>query len=127
MHGDVTSSFARRRAAVATRAYRRLARQCKKRKAGAAHSGLVEPRPWEHRPLRQRYHSPLCASRGKAMRKTVTAIAAAAGLLAAVVATPTTADARRGWWGPALGGFAVGAVVGSAFARPYYGYGYYPY
>src|SRR5262249_26832359 len=25
---------------------------------------------------------------------------------------------------PALGGFALGAVVGSAFARPYYGYGY---
>ena len=44
----------------------------------------------------------------------------------AVVAAPTTADARwrGGWWGPALGGFALGAIVGSAFARPYYGYGY---
>jgi hypothetical protein len=38
---------------------------------------------------------------------------------------PTTADARwRGWWGPALGGLAAGALIGSAFARPYYGYGY---
>ena len=42
------------------------------------------------------------------------------------IATPTTADARWGWWGPALlGGFAAGAIIGSAFARPYYyGYGY---
>jgi hypothetical protein len=38
-------------------------------------------------------------------------------------------DCRRGWWGPAIGAFAVGAIVGSAFARPYYGGyfgGYYP-
>jgi len=59
------------------------------------------------------------------MRKTVTAVAAAGTLMAAMITAPTTADARRGWWGPALGGFAVGAVVGSAYARPYYGYGYY--
>ena len=61
------------------------------------------------------------------MRKTVTVLAAAATLAVANVAAPTTADARwrGGWWGPALGGFAVGAVVGSPVARPYYGYGYY--
>jgi hypothetical protein len=66
------------------------------------------------------------------MRKSLTALAAAI-IAVAAVATPTTADARwRGGWGPALGGFAVGALVGSAFARPYYaypsyGYGYGPY
>jgi hypothetical protein len=32
-----------------------------------------------------------------------------------------------GWWGPALGGFAIGAIVGSAFARPYYAYPSYGY
>ena len=57
------------------------------------------------------------------MRKLLTAVAAAT-IAVAGVATPTTADARwRGWWGPALGGFAVGALIGSAFARPYYAYG----
>jgi hypothetical protein len=67
--------------------------------------------------------------RGYAMRKTVTALAAAATLATATLAAPRTADARWGWWGPALGGLAVGAIVGSALARPYYGYGYggYPY
>jgi hypothetical protein len=39
---------------------------------------------------------------------------------------PTTADARRGWWGPGIiGGIAAGAIVGAAFARPYGYYGYY--
>src|SRR6266511_2405597 len=61
------------------------------------------------------------------MRKFLTALAAAT-IVVAGVATPTTADARwRGWWGPALGGFAVGALIGSAFARPYYAYPYYSY
>jgi hypothetical protein len=59
------------------------------------------------------------------MRKTLIAVAAAATVAVATVATPSTAEARRGWWGPAIGAFAVGAIVGSAFARPYYG-GYYP-
>jgi hypothetical protein len=43
------------------------------------------------------------------MRKTLTAAAAAATIAVAAVATPTTAEARWGWWGPALGAFAVGA------------------
>jgi hypothetical protein len=64
------------------------------------------------------------------MRKTLTALAAAATFTVVAVATPTTADARRGWWGPAIvGGFAAAAIAG-AFARPYYygGYGgYYGY
>ena len=60
------------------------------------------------------------------MRKTLTAIAAAATIGVATLASPTTADARWGWWGPALGGFAVGAIVGSALASPYYYGGYYP-
>jgi hypothetical protein len=64
------------------------------------------------------------------MRKALTALAAAGTIAAATIADPTTADARRGWFGPALiGGFAAGAIVGSALARPYpyygYGYGYY--
>src|SRR5262245_20966212 len=61
------------------------------------------------------------------MRKSLTALTAATAIAVAAVAAPTTADAqwrRGGWWGPALGGFAVGAIIGSAFARPYYGYGY---
>ena len=53
------------------------------------------------------------------------ATAAAAPIGVATVATPTTADARWGWWGPALGAFAVGAIVGGALARPYYYGGYY--
>src|SRR5215831_10766614 len=58
------------------------------------------------------------------MRKSLTALAAAIIAVAAVT-MPTSADARwRGWWGPALGGLAAGALIGSAFARPYYGYGY---
>ena len=58
------------------------------------------------------------------MNKILTALATAATLTVAAVATPTTAEARRGWWGPAIvGGFAAAALAG-AFARPYYG-GYY--
>jgi hypothetical protein len=64
------------------------------------------------------------AYRGDAMRKAVTALAVAGTIAAAAVANPSTADARRGWWGPAIGGFAAGAIIGSALARPYYGYGY---
>jgi hypothetical protein len=59
------------------------------------------------------------------MRKSLTALVAATSIGVATVAASTTADARwgwGGWWGPAIGGFAVGALIGSAYARPYYGY-----
>ena len=53
------------------------------------------------------------------MRTTLTAVAAAATIAVATIAAPTTADARRGWWAPAIiGGLAAGAIIGS-------GYGYY--
>ena len=60
------------------------------------------------------------------------------------MATPTTADARWGWWGQAIGGLFVGALIGAALNDPitpmpitdmatamgtplaYYGYGYAP-
>jgi hypothetical protein len=52
------------------------------------------------------------------MRRSLVALTAATTIAVAAVATPSTADARwrrGGWWGPALGGFALGALVGSAF------------
>ncbi len=58
------------------------------------------------------------------MRKTLTALATAATFAAASIAAPTTADARWRGGGFFLGGLAAGAIIGSAFARPYYG-GYY--
>ena len=39
------------------------------------------------------------------MKKTLTALAAAAAITVAAVATPTSAEARRGWWGPGIGGY----------------------
>jgi hypothetical protein len=48
------------------------------------------------------------------MRKALTALAAAATI--AAIAAPTTADARRGWRGPAI-------VGGSAAGTPYGYYG----
>jgi hypothetical protein len=61
------------------------------------------------------------------MNKTLTALAVATTFAVAAVATPTTADAR--WWGwrggAFVGGLAAGALIGSAYARPYYGYGSY--
>ena len=55
------------------------------------------------------------------MRKILTAVVATATLAGAAVATSAPAFAwRGGWgWGRGLGGFAAGAIVGSA----YYGYG----
>jgi len=59
------------------------------------------------------------------MRKILTAVVATATLAGAAVATSAPAFAwRGGWgWGRGLGGFAAGAIVGSALAAPYY----YPY
>jgi hypothetical protein len=61
------------------------------------------------------------------MRKPLIALTAASTIAIATVATPTTADARWGWWGPAIGGLVVGALIGAALTRPYYAYPYYGY
>jgi hypothetical protein len=59
------------------------------------------------------------------MKRILTALIAAGTLAGAVVATSAPAEARWGW---GLGGFAAGAVIGSALAAPYYSpYGYYGY
>jgi hypothetical protein len=95
----------------------------------SGHSAHVQGRRTTFRATATFVIGPSSSHGGHAMRKTLIAVAAAATIAVATVATPTTADARRGWWGPALGAFAVGAIVGSAFARPYYGGyygGYYP-
>ena len=59
------------------------------------------------------------------MKRILTALVAAAPLAGAAVASSAPAEARWGWgWG--LGGFAAGAVIGSALASSYYyPYGYY--
>jgi hypothetical protein len=51
------------------------------------------------------------------MRKSLTALTAATAIAAAAIATLTDARWRGAWWGPALGGFALGALFGSAFVR----------
>ena len=69
------------------------------------------------------------------MRKILTALVAAASVGAAAITTSSPASAWGGWgwgWGWGLGGFAVGAIIGSALAAPYYHpypyyYGYGPY
>jgi len=64
------------------------------------------------------------------MRKILTALVAATTIGAATLSMSSSANAwRGGWgWGWGLSGFAVGALVGSALAAPYYypygGYGY---
>jgi hypothetical protein len=55
------------------------------------------------------------------MRKTLTALATAATVAVAAVATPSAAEARWGWRGHGLvGGLIVGGLVASAFAPRYY-------
>ena len=59
------------------------------------------------------------------MKKTLTAMAAAATLALATVAVPQKAEARHGAIaGAIIGGLAAGALIGAATA-PYYGPGYY--
>lgn len=59
------------------------------------------------------------------MMKYLTAILAAAALAGATVSVPTKAEAYPVWLFPAIaagvGGLAVGAVVTTAAAQPYYG------
>lgn len=62
------------------------------------------------------------------LRKTLTAIAAAATLTVAAVATPQPAEARNGRIAAGIiGGLAAGAIIGSIASqnRHYYGPGYY--
>jgi len=67
------------------------------------------------------------------MKRMLTALVAAATIAGAAVATSAPAEARwggggrGGGWGWGLGGFAAGAIVGSALAAPYYYGGYGPY
>lgn len=58
------------------------------------------------------------------MKKTLSAIAAAATLILASVASPQPAHAGKGGAVAAgvIGGLAVGAILGSALAQPHYGY-----
>ena len=52
------------------------------------------------------------------MRKTLTALAAAATISIAAIAAPTAAEARDGWIaGAIIGGIALGAL---AYHRPYF-------
>jgi hypothetical protein len=59
------------------------------------------------------------------MRKTLTAIAAAATLTLATVAAPQHAEARHGRNAAIIGGLALGALAGAAIANGGYYGGYY--
>jgi hypothetical protein len=73
--------------------------------------------------------------KGKAMRKTLMALAAVATLAVSAVAAPAPAHAQRGFGAGVAAGIIGGAIVGGALAAPYYygpggyyygpGYGYY--
>jgi hypothetical protein len=56
------------------------------------------------------------------MRKTLTAIAAAATLTLAIVAAPQQAEARHGRNAAIIGGLALGALAGAAIANGGYYY-----
>jgi hypothetical protein len=69
----------------------------------------------------------------RVMTRTLTALIVAATVAIGMIASPTTADARR--WGhhgfpvaPIIGGLAAGAILGAALAPPppYYVYAYEP-
>jgi hypothetical protein len=60
------------------------------------------------------------------MSKTLTALAAAATLTIAAVATPQPAEARGGRVAAGIiGGLAAGAIIGGLANNAYGGYGYY--
>jgi hypothetical protein len=62
------------------------------------------------------------------MKKTLTALAAAATIAVAAVAAPQQAEARGGRIAAGIiGGLAVGAIIGSAVNSSHYGPGYYAY
>jgi uncharacterized membrane protein len=73
----------------------------------------------------------LLVEKGKAMRKTLMAVAAVATLAISALAAPAPAHAQRGFGAGLAAGVIGGAIVGGALAGPgypgyYYGPGYYP-
>jgi hypothetical protein len=98
----------------------------------SAHTGTT-PRAKRFLPRGNTHRVPRENSEETAMtlnvKRTLTALAAAATIGVAAVAIPQQADAHwhgGGWHGGAfVGGLAAGAIVGSALAGPgYYGYPY---
>ena len=67
--------------------------------------------------------SDLPNEKGKAMRKTLMALAAVATLAVSAVAAPAPAHAQRYLGAAIVGGLLGGAIVGAAASPYYYGYG----
>jgi hypothetical protein len=89
---------------------------------------------WDFHSVGQLCWSSLFSQKGKAMRKTMMAVAAIVTLAVSSVAAPAPAHAQRGFGAGLAGGLIGGAIIGGAIAsRPYYygpgyygpGYGYY--
>jgi len=75
---------------------------------------------------RNGFLDPLLIEKGKAMRKTLMALAAVATLAVSAVAAPAPAHAQRGFGAGLAAGVIGGAIVGGALAAPrYYAPGYY--
>jgi hypothetical protein len=75
---------------------------------------------------RNGFLDPLLIEKGKAMRKTLMALAAIATLAVSAVAAPPPAHAQRGFGAGLAAGVIGGAIVGGALAAPrYYAPGYY--